>query len=424
MHRSVALVATLLSLSAPLVSGANQVHVVLPGVGTSPLQDAVNAAAEGDIVYVPGTASFNELVVVDNKSLTIVQEQPPVFGVGDFNRLRIQNLAAGKRVVVRGFTLFAGVSFVPTAGVTLSNNLGTVVLEDVIVQSPSQGPTILVQNSAAVFLTRCEATGHPGAAIFPAAISAPEEAVRVIGSKVFAYDCAFAGGAGAPATAFNPFIDPPLPGQDGAPAITLTGGELFASGGTLTGGAGGSDGAGGGACIGAGNGAPGILFTTGSNVVRVLGSALAGGSGGAANPGCTAGTAGPATEPATGLVFALSEAARGLELSPYVREGQSATVTATGQAGDLVKLLFAALHSGVYAPGLQGALLPGLPIGIAILGTLPPGGSLELSLPIAPGTLPAGCEGVTIFAQGLVAGQGGLGVLSSPTALTLVQAGF
>ena len=403
---------------------ANQVIVVTPGIGSTPIQNAVNAASDGDVIYVPTYTAYNEVVVVDNKSLTLVQETPPEAGVGDFNRLRVQNLSAGKRVVVRGFTLFASTAFFSHETIILANNQGTVVLEDIIARPTTQSPapTIRIQNCASVVLDRCRAWSTDGFVYF-SIVFPPRPVIHISSSNVFAYDCEFEAGDGVPSTFGHLFIDPPLPGGPGAPAFQLESSNVFLGGGTITGGKGGANGGTAGNCLGAGAGAPAVTVLAGSNVVRTLGATVSGGAGGNATTHCPGGIAAPAIDPAA-TSLSITEPARTLELPPYLREGQLGTLTATGVPGEVYKLLFSLGQAGFYVPGLQGALLPGLPVSVVIFGPLPANGVLEVPLVVAPGSLPPTIEGLSIFAQGLVEGANGLGVLTSPSTITLVQTGF
>jgi hypothetical protein len=420
---SLALVTLSLVALAPTARSANEVHLVDVNIGgAAALQTAIDAAGDGDVIIVgPGLyGSCN----VNGKSLTVVADDE--FGpVAAFiSRARITNLAAGQRVTVRGIEFIAGAAFIqPFETIHLANNAGTVHFERCVFRAPVQpAPTVRALNSASVFLTRCTATGMDGTAIVSGNVTSAQAAIAAQDSNLFLHECTATGGKGHAATAGNPFVDPPLPGQDGAQGVTLENSQLFASGCTLRGGAGGNNGIVGG-CLGAGDGGAGVRMAAGANVVRLLETTTLGGAGGT-HPTCPHGSAGPGVDPASGVLIHKVGAARELLADAVVREGQTLDLEARGQPLETFLLLFSPAHLGVYAPGLQGALLPGTPLGLISLGALPPSGVLQVSIPVTPGTLPPSVDGAELLLQGLVAAPNGLGLLSSPTSSTLVKGVF
>jgi hypothetical protein len=58
-----------------------------------------------------------------------------------------------------------------------------------------------------------------------------------------------------------------------------------------------------------------------------------------------------------------------------------------------------------------------------VLGALPPSGDLLLSVLIPQDSLPASVEGIEVFAQTLLHGQGIQGVLGSPSVCVVLDAG-
>jgi hypothetical protein len=412
---------------APGARAANTVHAVIETLGTNALQNAIDAASDGDVILVR-TGLYGGVTIVD-KALTIVADEDYWVKGWRVSYLRVQNLAAGKRVTFRGFMMGGSFNpFPPHDAIALENNQGTIVIEDCYVWKtiwPASG--LLAVNCASAFLVRCSFTGTDGFNTGPPEYQ-PKPAVLAQNSSLHFHDCTLQGGHGKPSTVGNPNFNPPLAGQDGAPGLLLLSCRVLLSGSVATGGNGGAGGVDGGNCFPSGNGGSGVWMHSGPSVVRVFDSTTAGGLGGT-HAICGPGAPGVGVDPTSGSLIVKSEPARTLFADRMAREGEALDLEVLGQPGETFFLLFSPVHhftttpNGAYVPGLQGALLPGGAFGILSLGPLPAGGELALSIPASPGALPVSIDGAEILLQGLVAANG-LGLLSSPTSFTLVKSTF
>jgi hypothetical protein len=77
----------------------------------------------------------------------------------------------------------------------------------------------------------------------------------------------------------------------------------------------------------------------------------------------------------------------------------------------------------VYYPDLRGVLVPEIPFTIVPLGALPPSGTLQFSTPVNL-VLPPGIDGLSAYAQAIVQGTPGGGVLSAPSTAVIVDSQF
>lgn len=404
--------------SAPLgARAASQVIVVAapgtPGVAFHDVASAVAAAADGDVILLrPG--SYGALVLA-GKAISVVGEFAPTEPRPVVQSLRIENVAAPKRAVVRGLTVespFGG----PLAQVVGCG--GTVVLEDLAVLAPvapgNAQPSLFVVGSAAVEISRCTFTGGRGSHLLPQQIVPPAPGLLSAFSSVAAYDCSFAGGGGANAgQSLN------SPAQAGAAGVAVHTGAVFLSGCSVAGGKGGAGLTSGATCLGSGDGGAGVLA---GGSVKLLACAVQGGVAGLVSPGCAlVGLPGPAALATTGTIASLGEQARTLALPSPLREGQVASGLFAGAGGEVL-LLFASVGAGpLPLGGIAGVLLPAPPLSVWPVGPLPIGGEAVVPLAIPPGVLPPGVDAVELFAQAAGAGAAFGGVLSGPSVVAVVR---
>ncbi len=403
-------------------AGANQVWTVdRNGSGDfEQVKDAVVAAADGDVILVrEGEYTFT---TIDDKSLVIVAEETALPGPHKIYGVSVKNLAASRRVVVRGFQIDGFPFQFPQVGLLTTQNAGPIAVEDCQFTTEFGTHPVVANACTALFLTRCSLAGKDGFVTSLPVDFFPTPAIDATNSEIFLYDSVVEGGDGLYAFASSIF-GPAAAGQDGAPAVDLDGGHLFASGSTLRGGNGGKNGSDNGVCLGAGDGAPGVRLTGNDPLFTRLDSLVGGGAGGAADGSCPGGVASPPIDVQSGSVATLAEAARSFQLSALAREGESISIHLTGQPGEIAKILFTVTHTGVYAPGLQGGLLVGVPTSLVVLGAIPPSGEITLSAPLPPNLIKPPFLGISIIAQTLMFGQGGLGVLGSPSVATIVDSG-
>lgn len=215
-----------------------------------------------------------------------------------------------------------------------------------------------------------------------------------MGFSLYVYDCTIRGGAGRAASAS-------LAATNGRSAVKLQDCFTLFEGTTVEGGPGGAGHAGA-PCAAGGSGGPGfeLLDTHFPPLVQEYASTIAGGAAGPAGGACGTGTPGPAHAGSTAWVVALAGAARSLEVTSPVREGQPIGWTLTGVPGDVAIVAFGtSTLGGAFGPSPSGALLVVPPFTIFAAGVLPASGILTGSAVLAE--LGPGIEGVVIAVQAL-----------------------
>lgn len=381
------------------------------------IQLAVDAAGEGDIILVRD--GEYGAVSIHDKGVTLVADAS---GRPQIVALAVSGLAPSQAVTVRGFEVARNVALLAPA-IRLDDNEGLVALED-IVATPmvalSEGTAVAtarVSACARAFLTRCTLVGPQ---ISTNHIFVPAEpTLRCTGSTVFVYDSSIAGSQGRHAGEF-PSFGHQVASVTGAPAVQTTGGALFATGSSVRGGAGGN-----GyfwnetVCLPPSAGGTGLIA---GGSVTLLDTEVIGGAGGVSAPGCPGTSSdGAATSITTGSIATIPQAARSYEVTSPIHEGQVATTTVTGQPGDVVVVLIGFAPGGTYVPALKGALFSGGPLTVVALGALPPSGVLSFGINVPVGLLPAAIDGIHLYEQAAVGLQNGTGLLSSPSAVTIVR---
>jgi len=389
------------------------------------LAAAVAAAADGDTILVRDGYYSN--LDLSGKALTLVAQPavPPAeqIGLHQIAGVAIANLPAGKTVTLRGFRLVKSpFNFATTGAVQLVNNSGTIVFEDCVLEPTfSTAATLQSSGSAAVFLVRCFATGLAGQTPILVAPQPPRSAIAAVASNVYVYGSTIFGGNAATAS-FPSDFGPGGPAHDGAPAIDLTGGRLFVSGGSITGGKGGNNNFNGTDCAGAGDGGPAVRLAGADPQLHLQAATLTGGLPGTASGACPAGTPGPQADQQSGSITNIPGVARSIRLSALVEENGTASISLAGAPGESLSILFSAdLASGLWIPNLQGGLLPGFPMLVFKLIGMPPSGELELAITI-PVSLPPEVGAAVLHAQTLVGFVGGKPLLSAPSSMTVLRA--
>lgn len=358
----IAVVWVALSMNAVVGFGANQVFVVSPS-GSVPgsfasVQAAIDAATDGDLIRVkPGSYSGFTLA---GKSLTIIGEStspPPTQNIVIFSST-ITAIGANQRVLLRSIRILGG--SLSTAGLTISNCVGPVILEETAITQGgsltiSEQPMVLAQNSARILLTRCFVHGNDRInktlpIVFPHGCG-----LAVAGSTVSAYETTIQGGTGSPASSLlggNPNI---FAGTPGGPGVLLFSGSLFVSGSSIiggTGGVGGVDPQTGTLCVDGEPGGTGIVI---GGAFTQLDSTIAGGAPGGTPPACLPGSAaGIPVIFATGSSTLIAEENRTVSVSAPMFEGQSATFRCIGAPGEICVLLLSFSPSRRLGAGRSG----------------------------------------------------------------------
>ena len=190
----------------------------------------------------------------------------------------------------------------------------------------------------------------------------------------------------------------------------MDGGNLFASGSTVTGGMGGHE-----PCfsppIGPGGNA---LSLSGGAVVRALGSVFQGGPGGYAECWEYTGPEGQVGGPVT----TIPGAARHLDFSSPVVERTASMVTFGGEPGDAVALLLTAGQQAVLKPRLHGTLALTHPITAMPVGRVPAWGALSRVVRVPRGVVGPG-RALVAYAQAGVVDAVLRPYLSAPMAMVI-----
>lgn len=405
-------------LTAAMTSHAGNVWVVDgtsgPGSSHSSIGDAIAAAADGDIVlvrsgsYVPFT--------LKNKSLEIVADAGADVEVGPFwNPTRIQDVALGKRVLIRGirFTTIPfgfGSSVIYIPGISISNSVGVVELEDV--SSPGAAGIEIVSCTSAI-LSRVSCTGVAGTVL--------------LNSTIVATDCSFVGVDGYDAASSLGHHLPQISTRGAAGISVAFGGVVTLSGCTVSGGQGGDglvdfDGS----CLPASSGGPAILVSSGATTIRIVGnqaSLLPGPPGSDAAPCTSSATTGLPIENSA-LVTHAWFTETPLEFKPpaVAREGQTLSIGMSGPAVFAHWLVSASSAANPWLPAGVGHLLVANPFVVLPIGTAPtpPNWNLTFTVP----ELGPGVSGVSLRIQAIGCAGASTCVLGGNTSVVVLDSSY
>ncbi|MCB9882093.1 MAG: hypothetical protein H6834_09905 [Planctomycetes bacterium] len=207
-----------------------------PGAHFTAIQNAVNAAASGDLILIRRGA-YREQVLIDGKALTLQGLGGTIFAphqnaITSDPVLHVRHLAAGQEVHLRDLvvTRITGVS---GPALMLERNAGRVWVEEVFIDS-YDGPALHVVSCDDVVLSQVQ--GQSNAGFFDAqGVARPAEGILVEGgSHVFAYEVRAIGSHGAPLFSTLGF---PLAGGD---ALRIVDSDVLLHEAELQGGGGGS----------------------------------------------------------------------------------------------------------------------------------------------------------------------------------------
>jgi hypothetical protein len=383
--------------------------VAAPGVDYTTLQDAIDAADEGDTLLVRGGdyAAFK----LSSKSLSIVADAGQIVRIT--GSTIVEFLGPSQSCVCLGVE-FIGDLFL---AFNAFQNQGTIWLENCKFRldgSPGLGifVGVSIQDSASVTLVHCDVRGWAGGPGLSAWLSGPSAACRVFG-----FETCISGGDGLVYGPSNPWS----PGSGGT-GVGVSNAEFYASGCSISGGNG-SQGVptSGGACA-QGSGGDGLFMTGSAAKLRLLETTLAGGAGSTA---CGAEPVnGKSIESFGGVAEFLAGSAHGMTSAAPVREGQAIQATFNGVAGECVFVAYAATDMpGSYEPALAGPLLLGHPFVLLSLGTLPASGQIVYSTTLAE--LGPGVESVRLVSQpAFVDLAGAQVVLGAPSTIIGLDAAF
>lgn len=422
----------LIQVLAPLTLAAGQARAGVITVGPTgqnftTIQAGVDAAVDGDVLLVkPGSyASFQ----ITSKALAVVADGA---GVNVNSPVTVASTSAGQIVHLSGLTVSAFPSGPPYTALTISNCSGIVRLQDLTLTGVGVGSASLLQNSPSVSFARCTLRGATGFYVgqVPAG---PGGGLSAQNSGGALYDCQVLGGNGQQGGYFG--MSTQLAAHAGAPGCALgSSSTLFCSGGNLRGGNGGSGASG--SCFPTPlNGAPGadgasalqIDATSHADLLDcslVAGSAGQGGAPGSG--GCTPG--GTRGQPASTIggspanANSLAGTHRLLSSSSPARELTNVVLSLSGQPGDRVLLIFAAMPRHELYLAFNGVLLYGEGARRALIGTLPGSGTMSFTLPIAD--LGPGVQTATRYLQCAFIDTASQVTLSDPLTLVLLDQAY
>jgi hypothetical protein len=386
-----------LKLSLALITGlsglasAQSSVSVVNGLGSN-LQQAIDAAFEGDILIVQG-GPYSSLHI-DGKSLTVLVDAGHEVVVNA--PLVVRNLAAGQTVLVRGFQKILDVT---PAGHRILDNAGTVWIEDCkltlggLPLASFAAQSVRIANSDAVVLADCLVTSDQIFATDVGGLAAEQSAVALFG-------CELLGGKGAPGAGLGATLG------TGGVAARVTGGFMHLERCTVKGGTG-ANGilgynpvTGAVVCSDGSAGGHGLVVDGAGTLVEAVASEIAGGPGGAAGgAGCSPGTDGLASLILGGALQTPPCPAPALAVEPSPAIGGSTTVTVavSGSPGDLAAV--------IYGPPLFLALAPACGVALAIpahhqfLGVVDAAGGVAFSF-VPPAYVPG--LGQTVLLQAAV----------------------
>lgn len=356
------------------------------------IQDAVDAAADGDTVLVrPG--HYVDRVVIRGKSLVLVADGPGV-EVSAFSPLlfgyeptiRAEDLDPGQSVLVRGFEL--------VSGVVVRDCEGTVWFDAIDVRGRASCydggiAGALLERSERVTFTACTLVGHNGNSVDGnTRLAAPGLQAEEANAELF--DCVVRGGPGQNTLVFSS-------ATPGAPGAQVDDSTLTLLGCALEGGAGGFDPSAVCSSVPEPSGV-GLAFVGTQGVVRSAASTAVGGQTDLSLlcPGLSA-PAGPAIT-GTGTIVPLPGYARHLRANGPVRGGETLTLALEGQPGELPFVLVSATHDTQFLPAHGSTLLVGFPLEeLFALPALPASGEASLAF-VVPNVGAVGAA-VHLYAQ-------------------------
>lgn len=373
------------------------------------LQAAIDAASDGDVIVLKYVTTFP--VTIDNKSLVLQGDGTLGFLIPQNCEplITVSNLAAGKRVVLRGLSLPTMTCSPPSSQFFSSNsafrgvnNEGSIWIDHV------GGQTVGLENCREVVIT------HSGITTLNVTSNVP--------SHIFAHHSTFVGVKGGNAGP-NPYYGwlHPIPGQPGQRAITASGPITF----DLTecnvlGGTGGDGLDSYVPCLPPGPGGSAIALGTGGPIFRSIASTIQSGLPGTEAPGCPPLTSSePSVNIQTGSFFELPGDPSDLGTNSPIREQQTFDIDVEGTPGSFALLLVSLQASSVWMAPHAGALHVAPPFLVVPLGTLPDPPNLFLNIPVPD--LPVGILGVNFFTQAATCPAGLPCALSPPASILILD---
>jgi hypothetical protein len=400
-----------------------------PGTDFTSLQDAIGAAASGDVLLVR-SGTYDAPHVVSGMAIAIVADAGATVVVTNTNPNSFTSSAlqvtanATQPTLLQGLACVSGpasTTATATAALRISGNSASSahVFVDSCDGLANVGNGIDAASPSSTILTHCTAKGGDGAAVLPV-IFVAGFGLFVGSGQVSAFDSAFVGGNGMDA---NPAAASILIGGGSGVRVFSPGSvrNKVLSACTVIGGLGGN-GADQPVCLLPGNGGHGTETVAGLGPYLVDVDAT-GGLGGVHAPNCTGGGGFAGVAHSTAFLGLpplplAGEPGRVLALAPK-REGEAVGVTVEGAPNHATFLVIGFSPTHVIAPELAGSLVVN-PNTIVALGSMPPAGSITLSTH-AP-TMPVGVEAGIVYLQPITQDMtSGQATLGAPSALVILD---
>jgi len=408
------LLLVVLLASAPALRAQNVYVVAGDGSGDFvQLQQAVDAAAQGDVILVRAHGARYAATVIQDKALTIVGDGAVRPGVED---VVVRNLAGNRDVTLRFLDIagrveiLGGVITIQEPGLELISNAGCVWLEDLVIcgadgipkwGGSEQGlPALVVNGSACVVAVDSATEGGSGGGSVGGSTYPGGHGGVVTSSQLALHGCSLVGGEGSYESLF--------PAEQGGIGLECNSATVFTSGSSLIGGDTGNVGG-----LTPDPTAAGLAVRDGSDVATLATSITSGG--GDAPPGPPIEETGSPSS-----VEDLADDHRAFKLPPVLRELEPVRLQYRGQPGDLVLVQTSLRPSWMLVPALKGVQHLGVLIGGQLLGIVPPNGQLGPLVQVP--ALPPGTLAATGFAQPLALELDGSLRVSAPTSIVVVDA--
>lgn len=410
------------SLALLATTATADVLVVAPtGAPYTTVQAAINAAVDGDTVLVK--AGVYPGFTVTAKSLSIVSDPEGAARIESW--IIIQNVGVGRRVCLSGFELRS----TSQGTLRVSDCAGALRLEGLRTVAPTTYPSdavaLRLTNCADVAVLRCDLRGADQEAL----ATSPGAGLVATDSRCALYDSQVTGGKGTDGFLYQSLVFRADPGAAGCQILGTS--TLFASGSTLTGGAGGT-GMDGYCLFGAWPGRPGAnggagLVVESSANVWLLDTATVGGvrgEGGAGTEQCGAppGSPGLPGVGVDGTATVLPGTRRVLACATHVREFAPFTLTLRGEPGDLVWVNGGFTSQWTLDLPFGGVRLVGAGSRRAFLGTV--SGDGTLSVPVQFGEMGSGIAAQTRFLQAFFRDASGVSHHGSAQVVHVLDAAF
>lgn len=384
-----ALLAALLMPSSQALAG--DVLTVGPAGTYAQIQDAIDAASDGDIVLVE-SGTYGGVVIV-NKTLTVLAERDALVEV---DGIRVEQLASQRSVALIG--LVSVLNFSPDPELVLVGNAGSVRVEGCTIRKYGQIRLATVDQCADVSFRDCE-IGYFSPPGFYWIMG--HDALTVTASRVSLSGGSVVGGKGPLSETIVPWPAP----HPGYAALRVVDSEVFVSGTRIEGGHGAPA-----YCDPiyaflnqpAGDGGPAVQLEGTQSLFRHRAATIVAGAGGDGGFCGIVSHPGVAFDDPLGAAFPIGGLERPLDAPRAPREDEAFTFTLHGLQGEAAFVLFSSGLTHAWLPATQSMLFVEAPFVLKFLGYVGPSNALTLVTSIPE--LGPGIDGMVVQVQPLFLG--------------------